>query len=172
MFRSTCSPWPFDYWLSSCTWVWSYIFSLVHKFIVGVIVIVQDIQMSWIKEVAILRVTEIDNSALLYFSISICHIYTLVAKSSSFHSTDPIDSYEAIWKRLGLVVPFLTSVDIVTEICSKSICNFRWGFWMAGNSGIANMGLRHLEILSFNIKGMDNQNRKSNQYRFFYEHIF
>lgn len=144
---SACSPTPLDGWLSSCSWVWHNVLSLVQKFVVGAVVVVQHVKVSWVKEVAVLGVTEVDHSALLRLAIRVGNFDAVVAEAWDTHSTDSVKGNEALGKGLGLVVPVGAGVDIVGEICSEAISDLRSTVSMASNTLVANIGPRHTQIL-------------------------
>jgi len=79
MLGSALSPVPFKNRLSSCSSIRSHVFSLIHKFVMGIIVVVQDVEVSTIQEVTVFGIAEIDDSAFLVASIRIKHHNAMIA---------------------------------------------------------------------------------------------
>lgn len=104
-------------------------------------IIVQNVKMSWIQEIAVFRVTEIDYSAFLWLVIDIEDFNTFVTIFSNFHTTDSVESYKASSWSFSFVIPMLTSISIVTEKCGESISFLRSWSRIACNSCISNLSM-------------------------------
>ena len=138
MIGSACSPVPFEDRLPSCSGIGSHIFSLIHKFVMGVIVVVQDVEVSTIQEVAVLGVAEIDDPAFLEASVGVKHHDAFIAVGL-FHSTDSVEGDEAVGERFGFVVPFFAGIGVIAEVCGKTISILWSSFRMAGDVVIADV---------------------------------
>lgn len=68
--------------------------------------------MSGVEEIAVGWITEVDDSALLRLVITINHSDATVTVIKA-HSTDSVEGNETIGKGFGLMVPFLTCIDVV-----------------------------------------------------------
>lgn len=105
-------PFPSDRRLSSCSGVGGHVFSLINEFVVLVSVVVQDVQVSRVQEVAIAGIAEVNHSALLGAALGVGHLDALVAEAL-LHAADSVERNEAVGQGLCLVVPLFTSISII-----------------------------------------------------------
>lgn len=109
---SAGSPFPGDGGLSASALVRDDVLSLVDEIVVGSVVVIKEVQVSWIEEVTVFGVAEINDSAFFGLVLRVGHQDAMVAEAL-LHSTDAIEGDEALWKSLGLVVPIFACVGVV-----------------------------------------------------------
>ena len=99
--------------------------------------------MSWVEEVAVLGVTEINHSALLGLAIGVSHFHAVVTEVWNTHSTDSIKGNEALSEWFSLIVPIGAGINIVWEICGEAISDLRGTVGMASDTLGADIGPGH-----------------------------
>jgi hypothetical protein len=123
---------------------------------VSVIVVVEDVQMAGVEEVAVLWIADVNHSAFLTFSIGVDQVNAFIAVVS-IHPANSVESNKAATLALGPAVPVATFICVIFEPCSKSIGNLRSCLRMAGDSVISNVGSRNLKIFLDSKAGPQNQ---------------
>ena len=104
--------------------------------------------MSWIKEVTVFGIAEINYPAFFRESLRICDFYAVIAEAQ-LHSADAVESHEALVERFGLIVPFLAGVGIVGKICREAVGHLGSTFRVAGNGLVADMGMGNSVIFNY-----------------------
>lgn len=157
--RSAGGPAPTNRGLSSCARIRHHVLSLVEELVVGSVVVVKDVEVSGVEEVAVFGVAEIDDSALLALPIGVGHFNTVVAEAAGLHAADSVEGNEALGEALGLVVPALAGVGIVRKVSGEPVGDLRRAVRMAGNSLIADVGVRDMQFL-MDLKGQRGRKEK------------
>jgi len=76
----------------------------------------------------------------------------MIAVFLIIHATNSVEGHKAISKWLGLMIPFLASIDIIRKIGSKSISYLGSSVSVASDTFIANVSMRNSIIELFNLK--------------------
>ena len=127
-------------------------------------VVVQNVEVSWVQEIAVFRITKIHNPTFFRLPISVKDENALITEGL-LHSTDSIEGDETIRERLCLLVPFLASIDIIREVCGEPIGELWRGFRVAGNALVSNVGARRIQVGLY-LEGTDgNQQCCDNKHR-------
>lgn len=119
---SAGGPLPGDLGLPVVLGVGEDIHSFVDELVVGVAVVVQEVQVPGVVEVAIGGVAEVDDPALLDAPVGVDHLDALVAEGRGAHPADPVDRHEAVSHALRLPVPALAGVLVVAEERPEPSC--------------------------------------------------
>ena len=143
---------PRNNWLPTGSRIWHHIFSQINELIVSVSIVVENVEMSTVQKVTVLRVTEIDDPTFLESSLRVKHHDTLVAVTL-LHSADAVEGDVALRQTFGLSVPLLTSVNIVAEIGGESIGVFGSRLGVAGDGVVADVSARRGGQFLFDFEG-------------------
>ena len=137
--QSASGPVPSNDGLPSCSSIWHYILSLIHKFVVRSVIVIQKVEVSWVQEITIFRITEVNNPTSFRLIISVKYEHALITEGL-LHSADSIEGNKALGEWLCLMVPVLAGIDIVWEVCGESIGEHGSSFGMAGNTLVTYVG--------------------------------
>lgn len=156
--RSAGGPFPADHRLPSSSGIRHHVLSLIEELVVGPVVVVKDVQVSGIQEVAVLGVTEVNDPAFLALAIGVGHFHAVIAEAG-LHAAHSIEGNKALGEALGLVVPALAGVDIVRKVGGESVGDLRCTVHVASNGLIADIGPWNLQVL-LDLKGQRGSKEK------------
>lgn len=137
---------PFNGRLSSSSLVRLHISSFVHKLVVLILVVIENVKMSWVKKIAVRFVTKIYYPALLTLPVGICDSHTFVT-IALLHPAYTVKSHEAITLTLSFMVPMRTSILIIFEPSRESVGHLRCCLGVTGNRLIADVSVRNADFL-------------------------
>lgn len=169
--QSACCPSPCDNRLPSCSFVGDHVFASIRKLVVRVVGIVKDVQVPWVQEIAIWRITEVNNSTFFSLVVHIKNLHTLVTVIASPHPAHAIQCHIAVRCRFGLMIPMRARIFIIVEVSGEPI-GFLGCWWcMASYCLIADVCSRGVQVLLDDLEGCCKRGREQAQQCEFHEYL-